>query len=111
MSPSAFYWEKFFAARLCYNYCVRKHLVIKIHGLVQGVFFRHSARQKAKELKIAGFAKNEDYGSVYIEAEGEKEKLGQFLDWCRQGPSSVQVKKVESGFKTEIKNFTDFVIK
>jgi len=87
-----------------------KHLNIKVHGRVQGVFFRHSAKQKAKELDIKGFARNEPAGAVYIEAEGEEINLKQFLDWCHQGPSSASVKKVEFEFKSELQNFNDFVI-
>ena len=89
---------------------MRQHLNIKIHGQVQGVFFRHSARQKAEELGIKGFAGNEPDDSVYIEAEGEEENLKKFLDWCRQGPDSAEVKKTESEFKPTIKNFSEFVI-
>ena len=89
---------------------MRRHLNIKIHGRVQGVFFRHSAKQKAKELAIKGFAQNEPDGAVYIEAEGEEINLKQFLDWCRRGPTFARVEKVESEFKSELQNFNEFVI-
>lgn len=89
---------------------MRKHLNIRVFGQVQGVFFRHSARQKAEELGIKGFAKNEPDDSVYIEAEGEEENLKKFLDWCYQGPAFAQVKKVESKFSSEIKIFNEFMI-
>jgi len=87
-----------------------KHLNIKIYGRVQGVLFRHSAKQKAEQLNIKGFAKNEPDGTVYIEAEGEEENLKQFLDWCYQGPILASVKRVEFEFSSEIKNFSEFVI-
>jgi len=89
---------------------MRRHLNIKIHGRVQGVFFRHSAKQKAKELGIKGFAQNEPDDTVYIEAEGEEINLKQFLDWCRRGPTFARVEKVESEFKSELQNFNEFVI-
>ena len=72
-----------------------KHLNIKIHGQVQGVFFRATAKEKADTLGIKIFARNEPDGSVYIEAEGEKEKLDEFIKWCYQGPSFARVEKVE----------------
>ncbi len=87
-----------------------KHLNIKVFGRVQGVFFRHTAKQKAKELNIIGFARNESDSSVYIEAEGKEENLKKFLDWCHQGSAFAEVEKVEFEFKPEIKNFNDFVI-
>lgn len=89
---------------------MRRHLNIKIYGRVQGVFFRHYAKQKAKELGIKGFTQNEPDNTVYIEAEGEEKNLKQFLDWCHQGSSSALVKKVEFEFKSELQNFNDFVI-
>lgn len=61
-----------------------KHLEIKVYGKVQGVSFRNFASQKAHELAILGFVRNEMNGTVYIEAEGEEENLRRFLDWCRK---------------------------
>lgn len=89
---------------------MRKHLNIKIFGQVQGVFFRHSAKQKARELEIKGFARNESDSSVYIEAEAEEENLKKFLEWCHQGPAPASVEKVQFEFKSEIQNFSDFTI-
>ena len=85
-----------------------KHLNIKVYGLVQGVFFRTIAREQANKLGITGFARNESDGSVYIEAEGEKEKLDEFVKWCKVGPTSAKVDKVEVT-EGEIKNFSEFI--
>ena len=84
-----------------------KHLNIKIHGQVQGVFFRVSAKQKAEELNISGFARNEKGGTVYIEAEGEKENLDKFVEWCKDGPEAAEVDKIEVT-ESPLKNFSDF---
>ena len=64
------------------------HFNIKIFGEVQGVFFRHSARLKAREIGITGFVKNEPDGAVYMEAEGDEKTLGQFLEWRKRGESA-----------------------
>lgn len=85
-------------------------LIIKIHGQVQGVFFRYSAKEAAEKLNIDGFARNENNDSVYIEAEGEKENLEKFLQWCRQGPSGAKVEKIEFEFNNNIKGFKTFDI-
>jgi acylphosphatase len=87
-----------------------KHFDIKIFGKVQGVGFRHSAKMKALELEISGFARNEPDGTVYIEAEGEGKALGRFLEWCKDGSGFAEVDKVES-FPGDIKSFSDFSIK
>ncbi|HRW99480.1 MAG TPA: acylphosphatase [Cyclobacteriaceae bacterium] len=86
------------------------HLAIRVTGKVQGVFYRASTRDKARSLGLCGFVKNEDDGSVYIEAEGDKEKLDQFVNWCKQGPPNARVDKVEVA-EREIKNFSQFEIK
>lgn len=84
-----------------------KHLNIKIYGLVQGVFFRANAKEEADKLGITGFAKNMPDGLVYIEAEGEKKNLDQFIKWCNKGPSMAQVEKViiTEGYLKTVKEF------
>lgn len=86
-----------------------QHLTIKIYGLVQGVFFRTTAQAKAEKLALTGFAQNEKDGSVYIEAEGEKENLDKFIKWCNIGPSMAQVEKVVVN-EDNIKNFSSFEV-
>lgn len=87
----------------------KKHLNIKVSGLVQGVFFRHGAKEKADQLGITGFIRNEPDGSVYIEAEGGGESLNKFIEWCKRGPDSARVDSVEIK-EGEFKNFQDFII-
>lgn len=86
---------------------MKKHVSIRIYGLVQGVFFRITAKDEADKLAVTGFARNEDGGTVYIEAEGEEESLNKFITWCHQGPKFAKVDKVE--IKEDlIKNFSGF---
>lgn len=85
-----------------------KHLNIKIYGRVQGVGFRLSAKSVAEKLNITGFARNESDGSVFIEAEGEKENLEKFLEWCERGPLFAKVEKVVVEEENQPKNFTEF---
>lgn len=87
-----------------------KRLTIKISGKVQGVFFRASAKDVADTLGIAGFVKNATDGSVYIEAEGDEEKLNQFVGWCHQGPSRAVVESVDVEERS-IQGFTTFEVK
>jgi len=47
-----------------------KHLNITVKGVVQGVFFRASTKDQADQLGICGLVRNEQDGSVYVEAEG-----------------------------------------
>ena len=83
------------------------HYNIKVTGRVQGVWFRDSTRQKALELGVTGFVRNEADGSVYVEAEGEKDALEKLTKWCAVGPPAAEVEKVEaklSNLKKMVKN-------
>jgi acylphosphatase len=71
-----------------------KHLSIHVSGKVQGVFFRASAKEEAERLGIKGFAQNKPDGRVYIEAEGDEEKLNQYVAWCHRGPTHAIVETV-----------------
>ena len=71
-----------------------KHYNIRVSGRVQGVFYRASTRDKAKELGLSGWVRNEPDGTVYVEAEGSKEALDQLIDWWKQGPPRAKVENV-----------------
>lgn len=86
------------------------HLKIKISGRVQGVFFRGNSKEVADKLNIKGFARNEADGSLYIEAEGDKKSLNEFLKWCQKGPPTAVVEKVETT-KGEVKNYQEYEIR
>jgi acylphosphatase len=68
---------------------------ITIRGRVQGVGFRWNAAREANIRGLAGFARNLSDGSVYIEAEGSREMLDDFVSWCKRGPIASSVKSVD----------------
>ncbi|MFZ6011835.1 MAG: acylphosphatase [Bacteroidota bacterium] len=84
-----------------------KHFSIQVFGKVQGVFFRASTQERAHELNIHGFVRNERDGSVYIEAEGEEHALQQFIQWCQHGPRQARVERclVREGDLRGFENF------
>lgn len=87
-----------------------KRVAIVVTGNVQGVFYRASAKETAGQLNVKGFAQNQADGSVYIEAEGDEEKLKQFIAWCKQGSPRAAVTAVTVQDR-EVKNFTEFEIR
>lgn len=87
-----------------------KHLNIKVHGKVQGVYFRDSTKMVADQLGVKGWIRNESDGSVYIEAEGDDWILDNFLDWCEEGPERADVQLVEKA-ESDLQNFQNFIIK
>lgn len=88
----------------------KKNFQLTITGRVQGVGFRYSALQKAKEHYIKGFVKNQYDGSVFIEAEGDETDLDHFILWCHRGPFSAHVEHVTQ-ILGSVKNYTSFSIK
>jgi len=76
---------------------------------VQGVFFRDSAKRKAEELGVSGYARNMEDGSVLIEAEGGDLALTQLAEWCQDGPRESVVEKVEIE-NAKQKHYKDFKV-
>lgn len=74
---------------------MKQKLWLKIYGDVQGVGFRYSAWRKAGALGLTGWVRNCPDGCVETEAEGEEEALQEYCKWCKSGPVSVNVSKVE----------------
>ncbi len=86
---------------------IRARLII--HGQVQGVFFRDSARAKAEEIRVTGFIANEADGTVSAVVEGEENLVNDFIDWCHSGPSTAHVEKVQVeklGYTGEFEDFS-----
>lgn len=86
-----------------------KTIKILIRGKVQGVFYRATALKNAKSLSINGVVKNCLNGDVEIIAEGNIDKIDDFLNWCKKGPPMAKVSEV---FTEEIErmNFKEFKI-
>ncbi len=66
-----------------------------ISGRVQGVGFRYHAAAEALRLEVAGWVRNEPDGRVAVHAEGADEAVEQLVRWCRSGPPSAQVERVD----------------
>jgi len=87
----------------------RVHLIIR--GKVQGVFFRASTKDKAKELELSGFVRNSEDGTVEVVAEGDEDRLQKLVDWCHIGPELSLVKGVRFDWQPYIAQFEEFTIK
>ncbi|KAF7504259.1 hypothetical protein GJ744_002517 [Endocarpon pusillum] len=67
----------------------------RVHGKVQGVFFRAFTQEKAQSYGITGFVKNTSDGKVEGEAQGNEDALQKFLKDISEGPKHAHVVKVE----------------
>ena len=65
-----------------------------IKGKVQGVFYRSTARHKARELNISGWIRNTNEGDVEAMISGEDKNLKLFIEWCKTGPAEADVTDV-----------------
>lgn len=63
-----------------------KKVRMNVAGRVQGVGFRFMTKIIADELGITGFARNEDDGSVTIEAVGPEDKINLFIQKVKPPP-------------------------
>ena len=87
-----------------------KHLEIKISGRVQGVFFRQGIKDKAEELGLTGWVRNEPDGSVRVAAEGPEENLQKLIEWCRKGTELARIDKIEAEWGEARGKFDKFEI-
>ena len=86
-----------------------KHYHIRVHGRVQGVFYRANTMRVATELGLNGWVKNEPDGSVLISAEGQAQSLEELIAWCKRGPDYAEVSRVDY-HETKLMNFESFKI-
>lgn len=67
-----------------------------VHGRVQGIGFRASARSRALQLGLRGSARNLPDGRVAVVACGPPEALEAFEAWLREGPPGARVDALDS---------------
>ena len=68
---------------------------VKVHGRVQGVFFRDSTRRAAESRGVAGWVRNCSDGTVEAWFEGDDDAVASMVEWARSGPSRADVERVE----------------
>jgi acylphosphatase len=68
---------------------------VRIHGRVQGVFFRNWTMDRARALGVRGWVRNRRDGSVELVAHGEDEAVESLVAACRTGPPAAKVERIE----------------
>jgi acylphosphatase len=66
-----------------------------VSGRVQGVYFRDSARRRARALGLVGWVRNTADGRVETHAQGPEEAVDDFVRWLQLGPPEAVVLGVE----------------
>lgn len=68
---------------------------ITVRGRVQGVFFRETTRERAGELGVMGWVRNQGDGTVLLHAEASSPTLDELLAFLHHGPEQARVDEVE----------------
>jgi acylphosphatase len=68
---------------------------VRVHGRVQGVFFRVETRDRARSLGLAGWVRNCPDGSVEAVFEGDRARVESMVDWCGRGPSGASIDSLD----------------
>ena len=82
---------------------------VLVHGRVQGVFFRDTARRMAQSRGVAGWVRNNPDGTVEAAFEGDAEAVAGVVRWCNEGPRGAVVDRVEV-IEEEPEGLTEFRI-
>jgi acylphosphatase len=72
---------------------VRRRVVV--HGHVQGVFFRDTARRLALRHGVSGWIQNNRDGTVEAVFEGAPDAVERLLSFVHEGPRGGHVERVE----------------
>ena len=78
-----------------------------VSGRVQGVWYRGSTQQQAKNLGVKGYARNLPNGSVEVIACGPAARVIELRNWLHQGPNNAEVSAVLTE-ETEYRNLKSF---
>ena len=68
---------------------------LRIHGRVQGVWFRESMRIEAERLAVSGWVRNTPDGAVEAVVQGQTFAVDTLIAWAHNGPPLARVERVE----------------
>jgi len=81
-----------------------------VHGRVQGVFFRDTARRRATERGVAGWVANRPDGAVEAVLEGEPDAVEAMVRFAHEGPRGAEVERVDV-FEEEPEGLSGFRVR
>ena len=82
-----------------------------ISGTVQGVSYRASTQDQARQRGVVGWVRNLQDGRVEAVMQGTKDKVDDLLQWCRKGPPAAKVEKVVVSWEDVGDEFTTFDVR
>jgi len=73
----------------------RKRAHVYVSGRVQGVYYRATTRDTARERDVDGWVKNLDDGRVEAVFEGDPDDVDAMVEFCHEGSSRADVTDVD----------------
>ena len=70
---------------------VRRRVHVIVSGRVQGVFYRATCIERARDLRLGGWVRNLGDGRVETAFEGPAAEVDAMVAWCREGPPRARV--------------------
>ena len=86
------------------------HETVHFSGRVQGVGFRYSVLQVAKEYDVCGFVKNLTDGRLLVEVSGESADIAEFVTAIEERMEGY-VRQVERATSSRSSDFVGFTIR
>lgn len=86
------------------------HETVFFTGRVQGVGFRFTTLQVAREYDVSGYVRNLADGRVQLEVEGRESEVAAFITSVEQRMHGY-VRKLERSAQTRASEFSGFTIK
>jgi len=89
---------------------MKRRVHVHYSGRVQGVGFRMTAEEVAREFGVVGWVKNLRDGRVELIAEADEAVLEQFLRTLRNSSMKNFIQKVDTSWSDATDAFKDFEI-
>lgn len=71
---------------------------VYVSGRVQGVYYRASTRDAARDRGVDGWVKNLDDGRVEAVFEGPRDAVESMVSWCETGSPQARVEDVDAEY-------------
>lgn len=78
----------------------RAHVFVA--GKVQGVYYRASTRDAARERGVDGWVRNLDDGRVEAVFEGPADAVDAMVQWCHDGSRAARVDSVDAEYEDPV---------
>ncbi|MFW5929249.1 MAG: acylphosphatase [Halobacteriota archaeon] len=79
-----------------------KRAHVHVSGRVQGVYYRASTRDAARERGVSGWVRNLEDGRVEAVFEGSHDAVEEMVEWCHTGSPRASVEEVEVEYEEPV---------